>query len=486
MSASSASLVVDRRLGRAPSAGGRGVGLLVMGLIGLHVPLAMVMGRVPAVSTAHALLTLAIGLVWAASGWRPERIALVAAYVTGAEVLWRMTGAAIYWEFGKYATILLFLVALLRSGRVKPPRAILLYLLLLLPAVFLTFAGSTSEVAREQTSYNLSGPLALMVSVWFCSGLRLSREGVARILTSLLAPIVGVAAIAAYSTVSGGAIQFGQGSNLQTSGGFGPNQVSAILGLGALVALILLALRVGNLLFRLGMFTVTLGLAAQSALTFSRSGLVIMVLCAFLGSLPLVKNPRALLGVGVVGGALIATAYYLVLPRLDELTEGALVERFEDRTLTGREELAKMDLLIFGANPFIGVGPGMAQPLRSRMGKGGRAHTEFTRMLAEHGLLGLASLCFLVATGWGALRTAKGPERKALVTVFLTFSGLFMLVSGMRLVAPAFTFGLATARLTERRTRQTAVRIRQAPPARPARGRAVRPLPAEEGSLVRP
>jgi hypothetical protein len=39
---------------------------------------------------------------------------------------------------------------------------------------------------------------------------------------------------------------------------------------------------------------------------------------------------------------------------------------------------------------------------------------------------------------------ARGSTERAIVAMLYTWSALFMLVSGMRLVAPAFAFGLAS------------------------------------------
>ena len=49
-------------------------GWVALLVVALHVPLALVMGRAPIVSTAHALLTFAVGLWLALS---PKRAALL-------------------------------------------------------------------------------------------------------------------------------------------------------------------------------------------------------------------------------------------------------------------------------------------------------------------------------------------------------------------------------------------------------------------------
>ena len=90
--------------------------------------------------------------------------------------------------------------------------------------------------ARDQLSFNLAGPFALAVSVWFFGALRLTEAQRSRVLLSLAAPAVAVAAVAALRINHVTAIDFTTESNFATSGGFMPNQVSAALGLGAAAA----------------------------------------------------------------------------------------------------------------------------------------------------------------------------------------------------------------------------------------------------------
>src|SRR5690242_13274041 len=78
-----------------------------------HVVLALLMQRLPMFGLLHALGTVAIGVLIAAR--RPlHETAYVVAYIAGSEVLWRMTRAGVFWEYGKYAVALVCLVALVR------------------------------------------------------------------------------------------------------------------------------------------------------------------------------------------------------------------------------------------------------------------------------------------------------------------------------------------------------------------------------------
>src|SRR5262249_53566711 len=84
-----------------------------------HVILALLMIQINTVSTLHALATLAFGFWLAATARQPEKIVYIIAYITGAEVLWRMTQAQVFWEFGKYAVVAILLVTILRTGQFR-------------------------------------------------------------------------------------------------------------------------------------------------------------------------------------------------------------------------------------------------------------------------------------------------------------------------------------------------------------------------------
>src|SRR5262249_22980831 len=230
----------------------------VLAFLAAHIPLGLAMHAVPALSTVHALATLAVGVVWAAAG-RPDRVAAVGAFLAGSEVLWRMTGADFYWEGAKYATVLIFGLALVRGGRWKMPLPAVAYFALLLPSTALTWMELGFSRSRSVVSFNLSGPLALAASVWFFSHLRVSRQRLTRILPALLAPIVGILGVSFFGTITAAELTFGSGSNFLTSGGFGPNQVSSVLGLGALAAFLLAFDHGRQVVFRVAMLGLLLG-----------------------------------------------------------------------------------------------------------------------------------------------------------------------------------------------------------------------------------
>jgi hypothetical protein len=410
-----------------------------------HVPLALAMRQYPSLSTLHALTILIIGVGFALANKGLREVTYVGAYLTGAEVLWRMTSANIPWEFCKYATGLVFILALLRSGRVRMPLLPTLYFALLLPAIVPTAMdyNMSLEYVRQMVSSNLSGPFALMACAWFFSHVKFSSSQLESLFLAIIGPTVGIASIAFFSTVEAEHIRWGTQSNFISSGGFGPNQVSGALGLGVLIALMFLVRSKANIWSKVFIFITLAFLAIQSALTLSRGGLIgalgAALVCAFFWMRDR-KTRRKLFPIAIV----ILMTGVLILPILDGVTNGALSARFETVETTGRTEIAQSDLKMWENNPFLGVGVGMSM-FRETGWKA--AHTEFTRLLAEHGALGLIALLLLLLAGWIRLRRTATNQDKATVAGLLVWTILFMLDKAMRLVAPSFMCGLAFATL---------------------------------------
>jgi hypothetical protein len=95
-------------------------------------------------------------------------------------------------------------------------------------------------------------------------------------------------------------------------------------------------------------------------------------------------------------------------------------------------------------NPIFGVGVGMSF-YRAEGWK--VTHTEFTRLLAEHGLFGFSALVLILLAGCLTVWRSKSLREKAVTASMIGWSLLFMLDKAMRLVAPSFAFGLAFANM---------------------------------------
>ncbi len=416
-------------------------------LLAIHLPLGPLLRHSPVLATIHALLALAIALALVA-GKRIERVAYGIAYIAGAEVLWRAGHAHVFWEYGKYACALVLICGIARTARLRwyfPP---LIYFALLVPSILVNLTADPWVEVRDDVSFNLSGPFVLMLALWFFRQIRLNRAQFRTMMAFLLAPIVSVTAMASYSTLTSGAIDFSDASNFAASGGFGPNQVSAVLGLGVLVAFFGVLDTRSPTRLRLLLLGVAVFCATQSALTFSRGGLLAAGLAAAAGAMFLLRDARSRVLLVAVSAIVFAVADLVVLPRLDRFTGGELQTRFEDTDTTGRLAIALDDLAIWIDHPVVGVGPGRAERYRRTFGEQVAAHTEYTRLLAEHGMLGAVSLLLLFAMAAGLVLRTRNPQARAITAAFATWSLLSMFHVGMRVAAISIVFGLAAVHLT--------------------------------------
>ena len=409
----------------------------------LHIGLAFLFREVKFFSTIHALLVLFLGLYTALTAKDLVEVVPFGAYIIGAEVLWRMSKADVFWEYGKYAIVLIFLVAMFKQK--KPLKNLLWPLfsfLLLLPSILLTLNsfGLTTKF-RDTLSFTLSGPLSLVVCVIFFSQVSMNRETWIKTIWAAVYPIVGILSLAIESTLTATRIVFGSESVFETSGGFGPNQVSAILGLGALL-LILYAIQPGKIKGKILALTLSLLLIIQSFLTFSRGGIINLVFAVGAAFIFLLRSPSRIVRPLFVLFIILVIIGTIVFPQLEELTGGALLARFTDLDPVSRIDLARMDIDLFQTNPVAGVGPGMSTLLRPKLSNIA-SHTEYSRILAEHGLLGVVSFLILFILLIKTLFTTKSAMIQALLVASAGWAAVEMTHSAMRIVAISFMFGLA-------------------------------------------
>src|SRR5690606_38654417 len=134
--------------------------------------------------------------------------------------------------------------------------------------------------------------------------------------------------------------------------------------------------------------------------TFSRGGVLTALICimAFLFVLYYKRSHRerskmvrqiAIISFSMLGIWMLTTilSQGLILYRY---TNRDAAGRLEDDLTTGRKELIITELSGFYHNPVIGVGVGKARELRTEeTGVVTASHNEVSRLLSEHGLLGL-------------------------------------------------------------------------------------------------
>jgi hypothetical protein len=431
-------------------------------LVAVQAGAALLTDAVPRLALVQAAGIGLLGVYAAVRRNLPLMLCLIA-YLPGAEMVWRQTKAPVYYLSAPYLVILLAGFATFGViGRLAHPgRMALGYIGLLLPATVVTLK-TAGPGSREIISFALTGPIALAVFVTFASQVRVERWLYTRLLWIATVSTVGPLAIAMSSLNrginSGADLSFRDQSNFIASGGTAPVQVSALLGLGVLTG-VLLIINERDQLARIVAIAMTIALTVQCFLTFSRGGMtsVAIALSALVLTQARDREMRNKLIVVLAVG--LALCFGVIFPKLDSFTQGAFKERFTD-SKTGRTELAANDLKVFEANPLFGVGPGMTKyqrlgydicELRSdKCVSEASSHTEFTRMLSEHGVPGLIAIVVLAALFLEAIRRSDRWSRP-LTIALLTWGVAQMFYANFRIAAVPVALGLAFIRVAEPR-----------------------------------
>jgi len=393
-------------------------------------------------------------------------------YLTGFEVLSRMSKSALFWEFGKYSVIAVFGVAsIIGSIRKQGPYLLLAYFALLLPGVLVAAAyGGISEARiRDLSSQYLSGPAALLAAGWYLYQRPFKKAQLAYLLRAGILPAVAVLTFL-FLGKSLSEIDFVGGSNFDASGGFGPNQVSSALGWSIVLMLTGLLLGLSPTSHRLLDFALLTILVFRGLLTFSRGGMMgaFGALGLAMGALILLSGAyraRMKKNVAKIGFSLVLLA--LVAGVANDLTGNFLLYRYQGKStsevilgrsitegeyLSGRQEIMESEWSAFAENPLLGIGLGRGTLYREASMQTQRiaSHTEFSRMLGEHGLLGLvAILCVFVFLPFQHFRQLRTDPARLWMLTFFILSMFTLAHSGMRMALPSVAFGLAFLWITE-------------------------------------
>ena len=419
----------------------------------LHAPLLYIFRAVPFTATLHSLLVLLVGLHYLVRDERPNRLAALLGYIAGSELLWRAVNGGLIWEYGKYASLLLALLAILKYrllGRnVFWPA---LFIVLLVPGIFVA-----PTFDRQGISFQLSGPVSLAVISMLFSAVELKKAEMQRLLLAVIGPAVSMAILVIFTAATQDVAFYGGGSNEAITGGIGANQVASLLSLGASAAFFYIFLTDTSSQIRRWMIALSTGLTLASVLTFSRAGLWNTLGALAVGAFFMLRDRRQqirLVSIFLVLGLLV----YFTLPILNAYTGGALLVRFNDFDSTGRDVLVQIDYQLFLDNPALGIGVGQSPYYHiPAFGYAKPTHTEYGRLLAEHGSLGVMILILLVVVPMSWAFSSRQPVSKGISIGFAAWALLYMTHAATRMVAPSFAFGLAAARLAVDETQDSKI-----------------------------
>ena len=388
---------------------------------------------------------------------RVKEVLIAAAYIVGAEVFFRMTKSYFLYEIGKYLVMFFILVGLFYDGFKRKAYPYVLFLLCLIPGILVTYQTlSYDSDFRITVLFNLSGPLALALASIYTYGKTLTYKDFLSVLNFIVYPIIAMTVYIILYNPDLRAVITNTTANAAASGGYGPNQVATVLGLGIFILFSRLLIQYSNKLVNFIMMFFLAVMVYRGILTFSRGGMLttaimivafVVIYFSFTNLKSKATTSFKLLGVaGVlvfIWGLSIAQTGGLIENRY--ANKDALGREKEDVT-SGRIDIANTELDAFFKHPFLGVGVGQMKFIRLEvMGDASASHNEVSRMLSEHGLFGIIALLILLITP--AINNPLGIKNIYFYPLLL-FWFLTINHSAMRIAAPAFIYGLSLITIT--------------------------------------
>jgi hypothetical protein len=383
---------------------------------------------------------------------KPIVVLEAACYIAAGEVFFRMTDGVILYETGKYAVILVILIGLYFHDFKEKVFVFIIYLLLLVPGIVVTYLSVTYDIDfRKTILFNISGPLSLFFSAAYCYKRETNLNTYLKLLDTLTLPIVAMVSYLFFYTPDLQNVVTGADANFAASGGYGPNQVSTVLGLGMFALVVRLFMPYKNLFLRYLMYAFLAFITYRALATLSRGGVfTAIVMCAFFitsylnFSTEQAKSKHifrlvfiGLMAVGVWFFSLTQTNNMVYNKYTNRNASG---EKQGDFT-TGRIDIIESELEVFAEHPVFGIGAGMGKFYRyEQTGVIKASHNEITRLLSEHGVFGLLSIFLLIGV---PLTHYFSDTRNIFIIPFLAFWFLTISHSSMRIAAPGVFYGLA-------------------------------------------
>ena len=208
-----------------------------LALILLHFLLGIGVFYVPFLAKIYVFIMLFVSLfILYKTQNKKNEVLYICSYIVGSEVFFRMTDAVPNHEFGKYSIIVFMILGIIYSGFSKLATPFWIFLALLIPSLIIASDSISYDLDfRNKIAFNISGPVCLGIASIYAIGKKITVSEVGDLLLLIGLPIISMAVYTSLYTEDIKSALIGTGSNSDLSGGFGPNQVATIFGLGMFV-----------------------------------------------------------------------------------------------------------------------------------------------------------------------------------------------------------------------------------------------------------
>lgn len=411
---------------------------------------------VPNFSKVFALvfLIVAVYVIYIRENKNEEAL-VFSSYLIGLEVFLRMTKGALAHEMGKYGVALFLILGLFFNRKTRQvPIIYILYMLSLFLGIVLTSVPE-GESIRKAIIFNLSGPILVGIVAVYCYKREISYKNILTFLYFMLLPIISMVVYLYIRTPSVEELVFNTQSNFQASGGYGPNQVSTAIGLGILVLVIFRIQNIKLTFFLAFDILLVLYLIYRGLLTFSRGGMITALITIIFFTVYISKSKKnvSLFKYFFISAILLIGVWIYT----SNITQGLINNRYigqnaigkQKDIVTGRGKILEMQLDNFYKYPFFGIGVGNGKYLRaSQGGEVVASHNEISRLIEEHGMIGVFALLLLFFEPLLNMYYSTNYQRAFLISFFLLWF-LTISHSAMRVAMPSFLYGLSLIKIKD-------------------------------------
>ena len=423
-------------------------------LIILHIVIAILIYLLRPISIIYAICIPLIGLYYVVKTQnRNNEVLIVAAYIVGSEVFLRMTNGNLLYESSKYGVMIFLALGMYYSGFSKNAVPYWIYLILLLPGVIVATETLNMQTdIRKAIAFNISGPVCLGIASIYTFNRKILVSQLNNVLLSLGLPIFSTTVYLILYTPDLKEILTGTNSTSETSGGFGPNQVATLLGVGMFVFFSRLLLQSKTKLLFIINLVILFNITYRGLVTFSRGGMLtgfvmILVLLFYLFLKTKSHGRYNLYRLFIF----MSIGFFMTWVYTSNQTGGLIDKRYANKDaagrakesqLSGREEIWDSEIDDFLDHPVFGIG--VAKALEIREEKSGgliiASHSEISRTLAEHGMMGIIALLIVLFT---PIFLFLDNQQHIYMFCFLLFWLLTINHAAMRIAAPAFVYSLS-------------------------------------------